>query len=79
MSENATTEIEDMAKKAQKTTPVRLTDEAIKYARIASGFTSESMSEYVSRVVTEKGKEDMDRFYAREKGEKPTKGKGGPK
>jgi hypothetical protein len=61
----------------QKTTPVRLTDEAIKYARIASGFTSESMSEYVSRVVAERGKEDMDRFYAKEKGEKPSKGKKG--
>jgi predicted DNA-binding protein len=77
MSETATVETEDMAKKAQKTTPVRLTDEAIKYARIASGFTSESMSEYVSRVVAERGKEDMDRFYAKEKGEKPFKGKKG--
>jgi hypothetical protein len=66
-----------MAKK--KTTPVRLTDEAIKWARMASGFTGESMSEYVSRVVAERGQEDVDRLYGEIKGEKPSKGKGGPK
>ena len=36
---------------AKKTMAVRLTDEAIRWARIASGYTGESMVEYVSRVV----------------------------
>lgn len=62
--------------KAQKTTPVRLTDEAIKWARIASGFTGESMADYASRVLAEQGKLDADRLYAEETGGKnrPTKG-----
>jgi hypothetical protein len=50
--------------KKPKTTPVRLTDEAIRWSRIASGYTGESMSEYVSRVVTEKAREDADRLHA---------------
>jgi hypothetical protein len=49
---------------AQKTTPVRLSDEAIKWARIASGYTGESMAEYVSRIVEERGREDADRLHA---------------
>jgi hypothetical protein len=48
---------------AQKTTPVRITDEAIKWARIASGYTGESMAEYVSRVVAERGREDTKRLH----------------
>jgi hypothetical protein len=68
-----------MAKKAQKTTPVRLSDEAIKWARIASGYTGEAMSEYVSRVVVERGREDADRLHAKIKGEKSSKSKGEPK
>jgi hypothetical protein len=78
-------ESEEMAKKAQKTTPVRLTDEAIEAARIASGYTGESMSEYVSRVLTERANEDAERLHAerygvpRPKVGKPHKGKGEPK
>jgi len=49
---------------AQKTTPVRMSDEAVKWARIASGYTGESMAEYVSRVVAERGKQDADRLHA---------------
>ena len=49
--------------KGQKTTPVRLTDEAIKWSRIASGYTSESMAEYVSRIVVERGKQDAERLH----------------
>ena len=49
---------------AQKTTPVRMTDEAVKWARIASGYTGESMAEYVSRIVAERGKLDADRLHA---------------
>jgi hypothetical protein len=66
---------ETMAKKAQKTTPVRLTEEAIKWARIASGYTGESMAEYVSRTVVERGKEDAERLHAEMTGGRPTKAK----
>lgn len=71
---NPVLEADTMAGKAQKTTPVRLTDEAIKWARIASGYTGESMTEYVSRVVAEYGKKDAERLHAEATGEKP-KGK----
>lgn len=71
----AMAEMSLMAKKAQKTTPVRLTDEAIKWARIASGYTGESMSEYVSRTVVERGKEDAERLHVEATGEKPAKAK----
>ncbi|MFO0957504.1 MAG: hypothetical protein U0800_08555 [Isosphaeraceae bacterium] len=71
-------EAHEMAKKAaQKTTPVRLTDEAIKWARIASGYTGESMAEYVSRLVVEHAKADADRLHAEVKGE--AEGKPKPK
>lgn len=65
-------EIDDMAKKLPNTSPVRLSDEAIKWARIASGYTGESMSAYVSRVVAERGQEDADRLHSLVK--KPSKG-----
>ena len=48
----------------QKTTPVRLTDEAIRWARIASGYTGESMAQYVSRIVEERGRADVDQLHA---------------
>lgn len=58
----------------ERTTPVRLTDEAIKWARIASGYTGESMAQYVSRITVERGQEDADRLHATvrpKKGGKP--------
>jgi hypothetical protein len=61
--------------KAQKTTPVRLTDEAVKWARIASGYTGESMAEYASRIVVERGKEDAERLHAEATGEASKKAK----
>lgn len=67
--------LDTMERKAQKTTPVRLTDEAIKWARIASGYTGESMAEYVSRVVVEFGMKDAERLHSEATGGKP-KGKG---
>lgn len=70
---------ENMASKGQKTTPVRVTDEAMKWARIASGYTGEAVSEYVSRVITERGKDDVDRLHAQVKGEKTPRSKGGTK
>ncbi len=62
--------------KAQKTTPVRLTDDAVKWARIASGYTGESMAEYASRVVAKRGREDAQRLHAEATGETDKKGKG---
>jgi len=70
----ATVEANDVArKKMPKTTPVRLTDDAIRWGRIASGYTGESMAEYVSRIVCERGKEDTDRLHAETT--RPPKGK----
>ena len=65
-----------MEKKAQKTRPVRLTEEAMRWARIASGYTGESMAEYVSRIVLERGKADAERLHAEATGAAPRKGKG---
>lgn len=74
----ADTEAEDMAKKAAKTAPVRLTEEAMRWARIASGYTGESLTEYASRILTREGKKDADRLHAeaqkRETAEKQAKG-----
>ena len=55
-----------MAKKkaAPKTAPVRLTGEAIRIARIASGYSGESVAEYVSRIVVEAGQRDIERGIA---------------
>jgi hypothetical protein len=63
-------------KKQAKTSPVRLTEEALKWARIASGYTGESMSEYVSRITIERGKQDADRLHAEVSGEGKRKAKG---
>ncbi len=67
-----------------KTSPVRLSAEAIRWARIASGYLGESMAEYVSRIVEEKSKEDAARLHTeamketQEKSE-PKRLKGGAK
>lgn len=66
---------EPMAKDP-KTTPVRLTADAIKWARIASGYTGESMAEYVSRIVAEHARADIARLHALATSEEPKKGKG---
>jgi hypothetical protein len=72
---SVTCEADVMARsKGQKTTPVRLTEEAIRWARIASGYTGESMAEYVSRVLAEHAKRDAERLHAEATREKP-KGK----
>jgi hypothetical protein len=64
-----------MVGKAQKTTPVRLSDEAIKWARIASGYTGESMTEYVSRIVAQRGREDAERLHEEATAGEPSKGR----
>lgn len=62
----------------RKTTAVRLSEEAIRWARIASGYTGEAMVEYVSRIVVERGKADAERLHAevtaRERGKPGPKG-----
>jgi hypothetical protein len=64
-----------MERKTPKTTPVRITDEAIRWARIASGYTGESVAEYVSRIVEERGKHDADRLHAEATSPPPPKRK----
>lgn len=62
--------------KERKNMPVRITDDAIRWARIASGYTGESMAEYVSRIVVERGREDAGRLHAELAKQPPLKGKG---
>jgi hypothetical protein len=61
--------------KEPKTTPVRMTEKAIKWARIASGYTGESVAEYVSRVVEERGQDDANRLHAEANAQKTKGGK----
>jgi hypothetical protein len=62
---------------AEKTRPVRLTDEAINLARIAASYTRESMSEYVCRIIIERAQADIERLHAELHQPRPRpKGKG---
>jgi YesN/AraC family two-component response regulator len=62
----------DLGMSKKKSMPVRLSDAAIELARIASGYTGESMAEYVSRVVVERAKQDIERLHAEKfQGSKP--------
>jgi hypothetical protein len=72
-------EVDEMVPKEQKTSPVRITPEAVRWARIASGYTGESMAEYISRIVVERGKADVERLHAGIVGEAGPKRKGGAK
>jgi hypothetical protein len=67
------TQVSEKDDVAQKTTPVRLSAEAIRWARIASGYTGESMAEYVSRIVEERAKEDAAKLHAEVAGEMESK------
>jgi hypothetical protein len=60
--------LEAVMAKAPKSSPVRLTEEAIEWARIASGYTGESMTEYVSRIVAERARADAERLHAEKLG-----------
>jgi hypothetical protein len=51
-------------KNDRKTVPVRVGREAVRAAKIASGYTSESVSEYIGRVVAERAGEDIERLHA---------------
>lgn len=46
-----------------KKTPVRLSEQAYQYAQIASGYTGESLIQYVSRIVLERAKLDVDHYH----------------
>lgn len=60
--------------KERKNTPVRIDDDAINAARIASGYTGESMADYVSRIVKERATDDAKRLHAERFGDaKPAK------
>ena len=61
-------------KKSPKTRPVRLTDEAIRWAEIASGYTGESLAEYVSRTLAEVGQKDVERLHTQLRAAKRPKG-----
>jgi hypothetical protein len=59
-------------KKPAKNTPVRLTDDAIEWAKIASGYTGETVPDYVSRVISERGRLDAEKLHAAKmKAERP--------
>lgn len=64
----------EMAKE-RKNTPVRIGSEAIRWARIASGYTGESMAEYITRTVEEQARKDVDRLHDKTMGEERTEGK----
>lgn len=49
---------------AKKTTSVRIGDDALKLARIASGYTDESVVDYITRVIAERAQVDIDKGHA---------------
>ena len=53
-----------MAVDKSGTMPVRISDEAVRWARIASGYTGESVAAYISRIVLERARDDADRLHA---------------
>jgi len=65
--------------KEPKTATVRLTPEALKWAKIASGYSGESIAEYISRTIVEQGMKDVDTYHARIKATPPPSPKHRPK
>jgi hypothetical protein len=45
--------------------PIRLKNDAIRWARIACAYTGESITEYMSRVVIEQARKDIETGHAR--------------
>lgn len=60
-------------RKAPRTAMIRMTDDASQWARIASGYTGESMTEYVSRVISERARQDVERLHGERTKDKPPK------
>lgn len=56
---------------AKRTTPVRVSDESLKLARIASSYTGESVVDYISRVIAEAADADIEKGHAALKAPKP--------
>lgn len=63
----------------RKNTPVRIGDEAIRWARIASGYTGESMADYITRIVEERAQHDVDRLHQEVRPAKVAKSRGAAK
>jgi len=64
-------------RKAPKNVTVNITDAAASAARIAAGYTGETFPDYVSRVLEERGKLDVERLHREKFGPAATKkGKG---
>jgi hypothetical protein len=51
-------------KKLPESTVARITVEAINLARIASGYTGETVGAYISRITAERARSDIDRLHA---------------
>jgi hypothetical protein len=45
-------------KRSSRTVTVRITEDAHRWAQVASGYTGEAAVDYVSRVNSERGKSD---------------------
>jgi hypothetical protein len=56
--------VEAMESRQTPGAPVRIGDEAIRWARIASGYTGESMADYITRIVEERAREDANQLHA---------------
>jgi hypothetical protein len=61
---------------SQKNMPVRLSDEAIRWARIAASYSGLSMAEYVSRLVAEHARADAGRLHEQAMAGGPPKARG---
>jgi hypothetical protein len=51
-------------KKGVRTVPARLTEEAARWAKIASAYSGESLVDYVSRIVIERSRRDVESYHA---------------
>ena len=51
-------------KKVPKSVQVRIYEEVVSDAKLASNFAGESLTEYISRIVAERANQDIDRSVA---------------
>ena len=61
---------------AEKTRTIRISPEALRVAQIASGYTGESVADYICRILIERGNEDIERLHAERHKQPPHKPKG---
>jgi hypothetical protein len=50
---------------AKNSMSIRLSEKAVKVAKIAAAYTGESMATYVSRIIEERAAADIDRSHAK--------------